>query len=269
VAGNKAQSLNDPVAKAAQMPDPASTVTQQQVAQLANAMSQAQVKGEVSNLKQAQAQLQKALQVAGLAKGVTFRFDERGLVASIATDKVAFASGSATLLPAGRRILDVLAPTLLRLPNQLSIDGHTDSSPISTARFPSNWELGSARADGVLRYLASAHHIPFDRMSSSSFADTQPIQTGHSAAAMAADRRVEIVVLARIDNSAGRAVAQLGNSSTTASATPSPTSNATPSPAQSTTGSAMPTPAHNLLGPDPTTSSGTTSSGSTKPTATR
>ena len=231
--------------KAAASSAATAAVNPAKVAELVNATSKASVKAEVENLKKAEAALQKALQVAGIAKGATFRFDERGLIVSVATDKVLFASGSATLLPAGRAILDVIAPTLAGLPNRLSIDGHTDSNPIATSQFPSNWELGSARADGVLRYLASAHHIPSTRMIGSSFADTVPMATG--VRSKAADRRVEIVVLARVDNSTGRAVAQLGNDpAVTATSAPSASSEASPS------GSPFPTPAHNLLGPDPT-----------------
>src|SRR5690606_1163629 len=104
-----------------------------------------------------------------------------------------------------------IAPTLVKLPNRLAIDGHTDSNPISSSRFPSNWELGSARATGVLRYLAGTHRLPGRRMTAASFADTVPLARGTSAKALATNRRVEIVVIARVDNSAGRAIAELGN----------------------------------------------------------
>jgi len=270
IAGTAGNTSPDPEKQAAKQ-SASSAVNPEKVAELVNATAAASVKGEVENLKKAEAQLKKALQAAGLSKGATFRFDERGLIVSIATDKVLFASGSATLQPGGRRILDALAPTLFKMPNRLSIDGHTDSAPISSAQFPSNWELGSARADGVLRYLASAHHIPYRRMIGSSFADTVPIVAGTSARAMTADRRVEIVVLARLDNTAGRTVAQLGNSTSTgsgaASGIGSPLADSTDSTGStgstgstdSTDGSGataspspLPKPAHNLLGPDPT-----------------
>jgi chemotaxis protein MotB len=184
------------------------------VAQLANATSKAQVAQEVAKLAKAQQDLKKALAKAGLAKGATFRFDERGLVVTIATDKVLFASGGALLLPEGRKILDVLAPTLKKMPNRLSIDGHTNNIPISTGQFPSNWELSTDRATGVLRYLASSAHLPPDRMSATGFADTHPLLSPKDPRSVSVNRRVEIVVLARVDDSAGRAVAQLGNSTT-------------------------------------------------------
>jgi chemotaxis protein MotB len=187
------------------------TITPEVVAKLAEATSKAQVKKEVKNLEKARKALKRALVKAGIPKGATFRFDERGLVASIATDNVLFVSGSAQLQNQGQVILDALGPTLLALPNRLSIDGHTDSVPISTSQFPSNWELSSSRANGVLRYLHSQEKLPYGRMSSAGFADTKPRDRADTPRAFAANRRVEIVVLARVDNSLGRAVEELGN----------------------------------------------------------
>jgi chemotaxis protein MotB len=218
VAGNKSQSLSDPVAKSARMPDPANAINLKQVTELMQATMQGQVKDEVNNLKKAQAQLQKALAAAGMAKGASFRYDQRGLVVSIATDKVLFASGDATLLPGGQRILDALSPTLRKLPNHLDVDGHTDSNPIHTARYPDNLALSGDRAMGVERYLNQAFGIPLSRMSSTGYADTEPAMSGTSAKAMAADRRVEIVIVANVDNSAGATIAQLGNASTRSTA---------------------------------------------------
>jgi chemotaxis protein MotB len=184
------------------------------VAALGKATQKAAVAREVENLKKARADLIAALRKAGVPKAATFRFDERGLVISIATDDVLFHSGSAELEDQGRTILNTLAPTLRRLPNQLSIDGHTNSIPIDTAQFPSNWELSGERASGVLRYLHSQDSIPFGRMSFTGFADTQPRLPVSDPRSVDVNRRVEIVVLARIDDSAGKAIAELGNDAT-------------------------------------------------------
>lgn len=219
------------------------------VAQLATATEKAQVAQEAKKLQQAQQALQKALQKAGLKDGATFRFDERGLVVTIATDKVLFGSGSATLLPDGRKILDALGPTLRAMPNQLSIDGHTNALPIHTVQFPSNWELSSARAIGVLRYLASHERISLTRMSATGFADTRPRVDGTGAKALVVNRRVEIVVLAAVDDAAGRAIAAIGNGegSTTGSpkpgtttSSPKPTTTANGPATEATTGSHQP-----------------------------
>ena len=217
----------------------APNVNPEAVAELVKATEKAQVAKEVAKLKNAQKQLEAALKKAGLKDAANFRFDERGLVVTIATDKVLFASGNATLTPEGRRILDVIAPTLEKLPNRLSIDGHTNSIPISTAQFPSNWELSTARATGVLRHLATSDGIPYTRMVATGFADTRPLVPGKSPAALVKNRRVEIVVLATVDDSAGRAVEKLGNStdpetSGTASGTSSGDSADSADPADST-----------------------------------
>jgi chemotaxis protein MotB len=196
----------------AQAPIPdAQKVDPQTVVQLAEATSKAQVAKEVAELEQAREELKAALAEAGLPDAASFRFDERGLVVTIATDEVLFGSGSASLQPTGRRILDALAPTLKKVPNRVSVDGHTDSRPISTAQFPTNWELSTARATGVLRYLSSRQHIPATKMSATGFAETHPLGSNGTASGRALNRRVEIVVIAQLDNSQGRAVEQLAD----------------------------------------------------------
>jgi chemotaxis protein MotB len=217
--------------------DTSQNVNPEQVAKLVKATNQAQVAREVENLKNAKQQIARALQQAGLAKNAAFRFDERGLVITIATDQVLFPSGSAQLEPQGRMILDAIAPTLLRLPNRISVDGHTNSIPIGTAQFPSNWELSTDRATGVLRYLMHAHQIPPDRMSATGFADTHPLLPASNPRSLEVNRRVEIVVIARVDDSAGRAVQALGNATGASSAAASAASSATTSAATSSAAS--------------------------------
>jgi chemotaxis protein MotB len=185
------------------------------VARLVRTTQRAQVAEEVENLRKARRELERALARQGLQGGATFRFDRRGLIVTVATDRVLFASGSADLLPGGRRILDALHTTLLRLPNQLSIDGHTNRLPIRSTQFPSNWELSTDRATGVLRYLATAGGIPGWRMSATGYADTRPLLPHAAPRALVVNRRVEIVIMARVDDSTGRTVAQLGNAGTT------------------------------------------------------
>ena len=192
----------------------AGSVNPAAVSALGKATEKAAVQREVENLKKAMKDLKAALRKAGVPDAATFRFDERGLVIGVATDNVLFHSGSAELEAQGRKILNTLAPTLRRLPNQLSIDGHTNSIPIRTAQFPSNWELSGERASGVLRYLHSRDQIPFGRMSFTGYADTEPRLPESDPRSVNLNRRVEIVVLARVDDSAGRAIAELGNDAT-------------------------------------------------------
>lgn len=132
----------------------------------------------------------------GMLTSIGFRREPRGLVVTILTDQVVFVPGQADIQPGGFQILDVVADALADLSNDVMVEGHTDSRPISTTRYPSNWELSTARATSVLRYLVEARGFPAERISAAGYADTHPVDAGDSAEALARNRRVEIVVLA-------------------------------------------------------------------------
>lgn len=110
-----------------------------------------------------------------------------------------FASGSAQLGDEGKQQLAKLAGTLKsvadRIPKDiqwiLRVDGHTDRIPINNARFPSNWELSTARAVSVVRFLAT-QDIPEQRLSAAGFGEFHPIDVGNSAEALRKNRRIEI-----------------------------------------------------------------------------
>ena len=110
-----------------------------------------------------------------------------------------FASASAELGEEGRQELDKLADLLLdissRIPDDvdwiLRIDGHTDMLPINTQRFPSNWELSTARAVAVVRYLAT-QGVPERRMAAAGFGEFFPVADGTSPKALQRNRRIEL-----------------------------------------------------------------------------
>jgi len=115
-----------------------------------------------------------------------------------------FASGSATLGEQGKQELDKLAQTLkeisVAIPHDINwilrVDGHTDRLPIQTPRFPSNWELSTARAVSVVRYLAE-QGIPPQRMAAAGFGEFHPIDPGQSEAAYQRNRRIELKLTGR------------------------------------------------------------------------
>jgi chemotaxis protein MotB len=118
--------------------------------------------------------------------------------------EVLFGSGSAEIEPGGREQLAKLATALKEiigrippeLPWVLQVDGHTDRVPIRTARFPSNWELSSARAIAVAQYLI-AQGIPPDRVAARGFAEYQPLDPGAGPEASPRNRRIEIKLTTR------------------------------------------------------------------------
>jgi len=110
-----------------------------------------------------------------------------------------FASGSAELGEEGQARLSQLARSLMDVTKSipgdinwvLRVDGHTDKVPIKSDRFPSNWELSTARAVTIVKFLA-LQGIPPDRLAATGFGEFQPIDKGNDAAALAKNRRIEI-----------------------------------------------------------------------------
>jgi chemotaxis protein MotB len=108
--------------------------------------------------------------------------------------KVLFNSGDAHLLPESFDVLNRIAGVLReRAKNNILVEGHTDSVPISSAKYESNWELSSARAGAVVRFFAGRGIEPH-RMAAIGRADNFPLIIGDDAAARAANRRVTILV---------------------------------------------------------------------------
>ena len=114
--------------------------------------------------------------------GVTVRFE----------GKVLFLSGSAEFRPEAAQVLDRLVYLLRKYTFDLYILGHTDSIPIETSRFPSNWELSGARAAAALRYLSERGADPL-RLVAVGFADSRPIAPNDTPEDRARNRRVEFL----------------------------------------------------------------------------
>jgi chemotaxis protein MotB len=112
--------------------------------------------------------------------------------------EVLFESGEAVLNPRGEAQLAQLAGTLKEIASQipddldwiLRVDGHTDERPISTAKFPSNWELSSARAISVVKFLARQGIAP-ENLVAAGFGEYQPIDAGRDEIAHLRNRRIE------------------------------------------------------------------------------
>ncbi|TWB41720.1 OmpA/MotB family protein [Nitrospirillum pindoramense] len=119
-------------------------------------------------------------------------------------DRVLFASGRADLGEEGQQLLARLVPMLQSLKGMVTVEGHTDSNAINTARFPSNWELSAARAAAVVRMLIS-DGVPANRLRAVGYADTRPHVAPPGGNAdptapdhdRAADRRVTLIVETR------------------------------------------------------------------------
>ena len=117
---------------------------------------------------------------------------------------VLFDTGSSALRPEATFQLDKLAAALNELETKIPpdiawvmrIDGHTDIRPIATVEFPSNWELSSARAISVVRYLME-QGVPANRLVAAGFGEFQPIEAGDSEQALSKNRRIELKLTER------------------------------------------------------------------------
>jgi chemotaxis protein MotB len=105
-----------------------------------------------------------------------------------------FDSGKADLKPAMLPLLDAVAERLKAVPNDISVEGFTDSDPIHTAEFPSNWELSYARANRVRAYL-EGRGVSAERLIVVGYGETRPLYDNKTAEGKAKNRRVDIVVL--------------------------------------------------------------------------
>ncbi|GAB6054573.1 peptidoglycan -binding protein [Magnetospira thiophila] len=118
--------------------------------------------------------------------------------------EVLFGTGSAELGDGGKEKLAELAATLRtivpRIPEDLDwilrVDGHTDRTPINNWRYPSNWELSTARAISVVRFLI-AEGLPADHLAATGFADRHPLDTGEGDEVLRRNRRIEFKLTQR------------------------------------------------------------------------
>jgi len=163
------------------------TVTRKQAEEIARSQAQSQALDKVAaDISAAMSDLIKTNLVVVRRKGSTIEVEIR-------TD-ILFPSGSATLSPTAVGVIRKLSQTLASLPNPVRVEGHTDSQPIDTVEFPSNWELSSARAASVVHLIANSGIDPA-RLSVIGRAQYSPAQPNTTAAGRNANRRVLIAIL--------------------------------------------------------------------------
>ena len=112
---------------------------------------------------------------------------------------ILFSSGSAVLGREGRETLSQIASVLSEFTDRtFQVEGHTDNDPISTAQFPSNWELSAARALSVVKLLVQQGVVP-ELVSGAGYGEYQPVATNETREGKRLNRRIEIVMLPNLD----------------------------------------------------------------------
>jgi len=155
----------------------------------------AQAKAEEKSFEQLKKQIDQYAHQHGLSRQIETTVTRRGLVIRLLTDKVVFDTGRATLKPQSHAILDRIG-SLLRsqtTSSPIQVEGYTDNVPIHSSQFPTNWELSTARATSVVRYLIG-ESVGKQRLSAAGYADLHPAGSNRTSSGRSRNRRVEIVV---------------------------------------------------------------------------
>ena len=153
---------------------------------------------EEIDLEELKSALEEYATSSNLEEEITVSIDERGLIIRF-MDRVLFDPGKAELKPEAREILDTVAEILQRdefKDKAIKVEGHADTTPVSPKDgFPTNWELSTARATNVLRYLVEQRGIEGERISASGYSYYRPIAPNDTKENKAKNRRVDIVIL--------------------------------------------------------------------------
>jgi chemotaxis protein MotB len=128
------------------------------------------------------------------APDVTVTVDREGIVIRLSGSYL-FDSGRAELKPNSLAVLDTIADQLKLIDNEIRVDGHTDSTPIESSRYPTNWELSTARALAVTRYLSESDGVQATRLMAAGFGEFRPLYVNDTRDHRAMNRRVEIHLL--------------------------------------------------------------------------
>ena len=149
---------------------------------------------EVDDLTAVQEAMQAALSAVGLDTLVEYTIDERGLSVGLVGSETFFEPNVATLSSQAVKVLDTIGPVLAGSQREVSVEGHADRHGV-TINYPTDWELSSARATQVLRHLVERTGVAQERIGAIGYGSARPVDTGDDLAAMARNRRVDVVLL--------------------------------------------------------------------------
>ncbi len=137
-------------------------------------------------------EIRSVFEKSGIIEGVVISRDERGVLISFG-DTVLFEPGSAEIKPEAQSLIASVAGIIRQTRNTISIEGHTDNTPIRSSRYTSNWELSAARATSVLASLLQDHQLKPERFSASGYGEYRPVTSNTTPDGRTKNRRVDII----------------------------------------------------------------------------
>ncbi|KDN58224.1 MAG: OmpA family protein [Exiguobacterium sp.] len=158
---------------------------------------------ELAKLDELKEQVNEYIKQNGLQDEIEATINSSGLVLTI-QDRALFSMGEATLDAEARAVARSISGILEQAGNRkIVVSGHTDNVPINTARFPSNWELSSARATAFMRGLLTNDTLNPSQFTLASYGEYKPIATNSTPEGRAKNRRVEVLIKPLVDLSEG------------------------------------------------------------------
>ena len=148
----------------------------------------------LENMSQIMNEMQSYIEENNLQDRVNIEQKRKGLVISF-TGELLYELGRAELREQGREVLTMISNNLINIPNDIMIEGHTDNLPIRNEEFPSNWELSTARAVNVIKFLIEEQGFEPRRLSAAGYSQYRPVSDNDTPEGRNENRRVEIVVL--------------------------------------------------------------------------
>lgn len=148
---------------------------------------------QLDDLSELRVELETALDAAELDHLAEVEGDPRGLVVSIGTDSVLFETGSTRISPAGAEILAVVAGPIRSIHNEVLVEGHADTVPISRTDYD-NWNLAADRAIAVVRMLTDDHGLAPQRLAATGYGEHRPRAANTTAEGRRRNRRVDILI---------------------------------------------------------------------------
>ena len=151
-------------------------------------------RAEEKDFRQIKATIEAYLIKQGAQNKVSLGITRRGLIVSL-KEAGFFDSGQAQIRQDAYELINNIAEVVTQYNNPIRLEGHTDNVPISTAQFPSNWELSTARAVNGLKYLVKHFDVDPNKISATGFGEFRPIAENTTSEGRARNRRVDLVML--------------------------------------------------------------------------
>jgi chemotaxis protein MotB len=128
------------------------------------------------------------------SKSVKLIKSNKGLIIRV-NNTILFDEGSAQIKPQAEKTLNEIIKVLTKIDNPVIIEGHTDSTPIKNEKYPSNWELSTARATNIISYIIKQGTILPKRLSAVGYGEYMPIANNTTISGRMLNRRVDIIIL--------------------------------------------------------------------------